>query len=109
MDTLVNNPAFRTYALCCSILALKLIWSSVYSGIQRQRSKGYINAEDARTFGGADVQAAPAEVAPVSHALRIQRNDAENLPAFFAIGLIFVLSGASSVTRMMPSTRSLKG
>lgn len=94
METLIENPAFRTYALCCSILALKLFWSSVYSGIQRQRNAGYINPEDARVFGKG-VEAAPAEAPAVAHALRIQRNDAENMPAFFAVGLIFVLSGAS--------------
>jgi glutathione S-transferase len=94
MEELAQNPAFQTYALCSSILALKLFWSSVYSGIQRQRNQGYTNPEDARVFGGG-AEAAPIEAPAVAHALRIQRNDAENLPAFFAIGLIFVLSGAS--------------
>jgi glutathione S-transferase len=32
----------------------------------------------------------------VAHALRIQRNDGENIPLFFAIGLVYVLSGASA-------------
>jgi len=94
MDALINNPAFRTYAVCCSILALKLFWSSVYTGIQRQRNAGYINPEDARVFGSG-AEAEPVEAPAVAHALRIQRNDAENLPAFFAIGLVYVLSGAS--------------
>ncbi len=94
MDTLAENPAFQTYALCCAILALKLFWSSVYSGVQRQRNQGYTNAEDARVFG-AGATAEPQEAPVVAQALRIQRNDAENMPAFFAIGLVFVLSGAS--------------
>ena len=29
------------------------------------------------------------------HALRIQRNDGENIPLFFAVGLVYVLSGAT--------------
>ena len=95
MEELAQNPAFQTYALCSSILALKLFWSSVYSGIQRQRNQGYTNPEDARVFAAGAVEAAPLEAPAVAHALRIQRNDGENLPAFFAIGLIFVLSGAS--------------
>lgn len=96
MIGLADNPAFQTYALCSSLLALKLIWSSVYSGTRRQINKGYTNPEDARVFGGGGVDAAPVEAPAVAHALRIQRNDAENLPAFFAIGLVFVLSGASA-------------
>lgn len=96
MIGIADNPAFQTYALCSSILALKLFWSSVYSGIQRQRNSGYTNPEDARVFGGEGVEAAPSEAPAVAHALRIQRNDGENIPAFFAIGLIFVLSGASA-------------
>jgi glutathione S-transferase len=95
MQDLMENPAFRTYAICCSILVLKLFWSSVYTGVQRQRSQGYANPEDARVFGGPGVQAGVEEVPAVAHGLRIQRNDNENLPAFFAIGLVFVLAGAS--------------
>jgi glutathione S-transferase len=96
MAELMDNPAFRTYAVCCSILVLKLFWSSVYTGVQRQRSQGYANPEDARVFGNEGATAAEREAAAVDHGLRIQRNDAENLPAFFAIGLVFVLSGASA-------------
>jgi glutathione S-transferase len=95
MDALVDNPAFRPYAVCTAILVLKAMAATLYTGLQRQRSRGYVNEEDARVFGqGAAVRA---EEAPgVAHALRIQRNDAENLPAFFAIGLVYVLSGASA-------------
>ena len=32
----------------------------------------------------------------MAHALRIQRNDGENIPLFFAVGLIYALSGASA-------------
>lgn len=95
MQDLMENPAFRTYAICCSVLVLKLFWSSVYTGVQRQRSQGYANSEDAAVFGAPGARAAVEESAAVAHGLRMQRNDAENLPAFFAIGLVFVLSGAS--------------
>jgi uncharacterized MAPEG superfamily protein len=39
------------------------------------------------------VQDSPA----VARALRIQRNDLENIPLFFAIGLAYVLTGASPI------------
>jgi len=94
MDVLTNNPAFRTYAVCAAILALKMILSAVYTSICRARSGGYVNPEDAATFGKG-AKAAELERPEVAHALRIQRNDLENIPAFFAIGLIYVLLGAS--------------
>ena len=64
-----------------------------YTTLMRMRNKGYVNEEDARTFGGAADQL---EHPAVAHALRIQRNDLENIPLFFAIGLIYELSGASA-------------
>jgi uncharacterized MAPEG superfamily protein len=42
------------------------------------------------------VAAAAAEHPAVAHALRVQRNDGENIPLFFAVGLIYVLSGATA-------------
>ena len=94
MTTLGDNPAFGTYALCSAILALKMLFSAVYTGAQRQRTQAYANPEDAATFGkpGARTEESPR----VAHALRIQGNDLENIPAFFAIGLIYVLAGASA-------------
>ena len=93
METLISNPAFQTYAVCSAILAIKMLLGGNYTTFQRMRNKAYANEEDARTLGGkADAVEHPA----VAHALRIQRNDGENIPLFFAIGLIYVLSGASA-------------
>jgi uncharacterized MAPEG superfamily protein len=92
MESLVSDPAFRAYATCSAILVLKMLLSGNYTTAQRMRNKGYVNEEDARTFGGV---ASQVEHPAVAHALRIQRNDLENIPAFFAIGLIYVLNGAS--------------
>jgi glutathione S-transferase len=90
------NPAFRTYALCCAVLGLKMLFSAVYTGTRRQRHQGYINMEDARVFGNAGVTASGDEAPAVAHALRIQRNDLESIPLFFTIGLLYVLTGASA-------------
>ena len=96
MEGFIDNPAFRTYAVCSAIVALKVLYSAIYTGLQRQRSQGYANAEDARVFGKSGIGATPAEVPAVAKGLRIQRNDAENVPAFYAIGLVYVLSGATA-------------
>ena len=97
IDYFIAHPAFRTYALCAAILGLKMLFSAIYTGVQRQRHQGYINAEDASAFGRSGARAGTQEAPAVAHALRIQRNDLENIPLFFAIGLVFVLAGASPI------------
>jgi glutathione S-transferase len=96
MNELAQNPAFQTYATCCAILGLKVLLSAIYTGTRRQKSQGYVNTEDAKVFGNAGVTAGTSEAAMVEHGLRIQRNDAENIPTFYALGLVYVLSGASA-------------
>jgi uncharacterized membrane protein YecN with MAPEG domain len=95
METLLANPAFRTYAFCCAILGLKMLYSGIYTGTRRSKHQGFINAEDATTFGPTGATALDQETPVVAHALRIQRNDLEAIPLFFTIGLIYVLIGAS--------------
>ena len=92
MEELMQNPAFQSYAVCSAILAIKMLLTGNYTTAQRMRNKGFVNLEDAKSFGGMPSEQ---EHPAVAHALRIQRNDLENIPLFFAIGLIFVLNGAS--------------
>jgi len=94
MEPWSANPAFRTYAACSAILVLKMIFSAVYTGTRRQQTGGFANNEDARMFGKPGATAC--DTPEVAHALRIQRNDLESIPAFFAIALIYVMSGASA-------------
>jgi len=95
MDALRDNPAFGIYAFCAAILGVKMLASAFYTGSRRQKVGGYINPEDAQKFAPEGTVAKPEEAPEVARALRIQRNDLENIPLFFAIGLIYVLSGAS--------------
>ncbi len=96
MEPFLGNPAFRTYAVCVAILVLKMIASAMYTAAQRSRVKGYVNPEDAAVAGGPGVSATETEQPEVARALRIQRNDLENIPLFFAIALVYVLLEASS-------------
>ncbi len=95
MDGFIGNPAFGSYALCSAILGLKMLFSAIYTGTQRQKHAGFINSEDARVFGPTGAAAAAQETSAVAHALRIQRNDLESIPLFFTIALIYVLLGAT--------------
>jgi glutathione S-transferase len=94
MTDLLSNPAFHTYAICSAIQAVKMLLSATYTTLMRMQNKGFVNDEDAAAFGAAGANAV--EHPAVAHALRIQRNDGENIPLFFAVGLIYVLSGASA-------------
>lgn len=91
MDPSITGEAFSTYALCAALLAIKMLLSSVYTGFQRARTKSFASPEDARRAG-----VALQESDEVARALRIQRNDLENIPLFWVLGLLFVLSGGSS-------------
>jgi len=95
MRSLLANPAFQTYAVCSALLVLKMLFSAIHTGTRRGSTQGFINPEDASRFGNPGSEAVTVETPEVAHALRIQRNDGENIPLFFAIGLLYVLCGAS--------------
>lgn len=90
MESLFGGEAFQTYATCVAILAIKMMLSGVYTGVQRWRNQAYATPEDARNAG---IEWKSAD--DVERALRIQRNDLENIPLFIGLGLLYVLSGGS--------------
>jgi glutathione S-transferase len=92
----LTHPVFVTYAVAASVMVLKIMlqgWVTVVRMISN--SGGFVNPEDAK--------AGPANPKPragqldinddVDRSRRIHRNDLENIPAFLAIGLVFVLIG----------------
>lgn len=92
----LTNPVFITYAIAASLMVLKIMvqgWITVVRMLAN--SGGFVNPEDAN--------AGPANPKPragqldvnddVDRSRRIHRNDLENIPAFLAIGLLFVLIG----------------
>lgn len=88
---------FRIYALCCVVLGVKILASAVYTGMKRQKVGSSINAGDAKVFGIQGATTKVDEAPEVDRAIRIQRNDSENIPLFFAVGLVYVLTGASLI------------
>ncbi|NNL66504.1 MAG: MAPEG family protein [Myxococcales bacterium] len=91
MESLFGGEAFQTYAICVAVLAIKMMLSSVYTGYQRITNSAFATPEDAER-AGVEWKSDDA----VERALRIQRNDLENIPLFIGLGLIYVLSGGSS-------------
>jgi glutathione S-transferase len=90
----LTNPVFVTYALAGAIMVLKIMLQGWITVVRMMaNSGGFVNPEDAN--------AGPANPKPragqldlnddVDRSRRIHRNDLENIPAFLAIGLLFVL------------------
>ena len=90
----LTNPVFATYAIAAALMVLKIMLQGWITVVQMlSNNGGFVNPEDAK--------AGPANPKPhagqldindkVDRSRRIHRNDLENIPAFLAIGLLFVL------------------
>ena len=90
----LTNPVFVTYAIAAAIMVLKIMaqgWITVVRMLSNQG--GFVNPEDANS-GPANPKPRPGQLElndDVDRSRRIHRNDLENIPAFLAIGLLFVL------------------
>ncbi|MDP2306048.1 MAG: MAPEG family protein [Pseudomonadota bacterium] len=94
MNDLSSNPAFTAYAITTILLCFNVLALWGYSGGVRAGTKTCVNPEDALTVskGAAVREADPAAVARV---IRAYNNAAANNLPFLAIGLVYVLLGAS--------------
>lgn len=91
---LQGNPAFPVFAICSAILVVKMMFVGHYTAMVRVRRKAYLNPEDARQFSRID-ETVITEHPDVERGLRAHRNDLESTLPFLAIGLIYLLLGAS--------------
>lgn len=92
-DFTLTNPVFATYAIAASIMVLKIMlqgWITVVRMLAN--GGGFVNPEDEKA-GPANPKPRPGQTDlndDVDRSRRIHRNDLENIPAFLAIGLLFV-------------------
>ena len=91
MDTLLENPAFKLYALCSAIIALQLVALALWTGTVRVLRKQWVNPEDARLNKGENTEV---DHPDVQRTKRAHQNLLENAVPFFVVGLLYVLSGA---------------
>lgn len=89
----VGNPVFVTYAIASALMVLKLMgqgWVTVYRMMKAKA--GYASPEDLRV-GMINRTPHPAQLEVndyVDRSRRMHRNDLENIPGFWAAGLLFV-------------------
>lgn len=88
-DLLRDLPGFRLFGICIFVLTIKMYVLGGMTAAKRASLKVFLNPEDAR---GTDT--ANAEHPDVARYLRAHRNDLENVPLFFTLGLVAVLIGA---------------
>ena len=89
----LENPVFAAYAVAAALMLLKLMgqgWATVVLMIRTDA--GLLNPEDLRnSVTNRNPRAEQLEPNPsVERSRRMQRNDLESIPAFFAAGLLFV-------------------
>jgi uncharacterized MAPEG superfamily protein len=93
-----DNPVFATYVIAAAIMGLKLMgqgWITVYH--MMTKGGGFLNPED-QSKGWTNPNPRAGQLAPMEatdRSRRMHRNDLENIPAFWAMGLLFVLTAPS--------------
>jgi prostaglandin-E synthase 1 len=95
MPMLLADPSFKLYAICCAILSMQMLVLGGYTAATRARVKKFLNPEDSKVSFKDTTVVDGAEHPDVARVMRAHRNMNETLPLFFALGLIFVLTGAS--------------
>ena len=101
MSTLsLQNPVFAIYMIAAALMVLKIMgqgWMTVLGMLRA--GGGWATPEDLRA-GPINRRPDPRQLDPVEgveRSRRIHRNDLENIPAFLAIGFLFVLTEPSPV------------
>ena len=95
-----ENPVFVTYAIAAAIMILKIMgqgWMTVYRMIESD--SGLVSPEDLEV-GLINKNPHPAQLEVndyVDRSRRMHRNDLENIPAFLACGILFVVAGPSLI------------
>ena len=94
MSSLMDSPAFGAYAVASVIVGLQLIALAGWTGTVRTMRKTFVNPEDAALNKGTAVDVEHPDVQRVK---RAHQNAIENAIPFFAIGLLYVLTGGSKL------------
>jgi len=94
----MQNPVFVIYMIAAALMILKVMgqgWMTVYRMLKV--GSGWASREDLRP-GLINRAPEPAQLELndyVDRSRRMHRNDLENIPAFLACGLLFVVAGPS--------------
>ena len=94
----IDNPVFTTYMITAAIMVIKIMgqgWVTIYRMLKSD--SGLASPEDVQS-GVLNRNPRPDQLEIndyVDRSRRMHRNDLENIPAFLAVGLIFVATEPS--------------
>ncbi|XP_077987184.1 microsomal glutathione S-transferase 1-like [Glandiceps talaboti] len=80
-----ENDVFRSYLACSTIAVLKMMAFAPLTAYYRKRDKAFANPEDAKRHT-AELKTS----LQVERVRRCHRNDLENIPAFLALGAMYL-------------------
>jgi uncharacterized MAPEG superfamily protein len=92
MQSLLDNPALKIFALTSAVLVLQLILLALWTGTVRALNKTWVNPEDAKLNKGTQ---ADSDHPATLRVKRAHQNALENDVPFFAIGLMYALMAPS--------------
>ena len=80
------------FVLCCVVVCLEMEALAFATPLVRVKRNVWLNEEDAKRFSGTVADVDDRDVARV---VRVHRNQLENFVPFFALGLLWIATGAS--------------
>lgn len=83
----LSNPVFVSYAFYGTVAIVKMCGMAFLTGVFRIGGGSFSNPEDAKAFGVKQVKLDDERVERVR---RNHLNDLENIPAFLALGVLYV-------------------
>ncbi|KAK7086792.1 Microsomal glutathione S-transferase 1 [Halocaridina rubra] len=90
----LDNPVFSSYVFYAGVLAAKVLIMAPITGYYRITKKVFANEEDAKSMGAKEVKMNDADVERVR---RAHQNDLENIPVFWILGLLYILTNPSEM------------
>ncbi|XP_066954720.1 microsomal glutathione S-transferase 1-like [Macrobrachium rosenbergii] len=95
----LDNPVFANYVFFSGVLALKVLLMSCLTAYYRVTKRVFFNQEDAKVMGVKELRLNDPDVERVR---RAHQNDIENIPVFWILGLLYILTDPSeSVSKML--------
>ncbi|XP_068201920.1 microsomal glutathione S-transferase 1-like [Palaemon carinicauda] len=85
----LDNPVFANYVFFAAVLALKVILMSPLTAYYRMTKRVFTNPEDVKTM---DAKGPILNDPQVERIRRAHQNDIENIPAFWILGLLYILT-----------------
>ncbi|XP_057662318.1 microsomal glutathione S-transferase 1-like [Diorhabda carinulata] len=93
----LENDVLRSYLFYSTILILKMMFMSFFTGSKRFKHKAFANPEDAQKL-----KLKPKTDENVERVRRAHLNDIENIPLFFVAAVIYILTNPTpSIAKML--------